>query len=122
MISTPLPADAVASTAPPCAASITTAFPSSQPAKRITAPSHQAGRCEPSSTSFLLVVHVEVIERLRRTLDARQVVVMRHGDAGHKHRDSTCFGPVKLRVFEVDVMHDLGDGSQRPIVEPQTID
>src|SRR5258707_7207669 len=87
-----------------------------------TAPSRRAAGYEPSSASFLLVVHVEVVEHLRRTLDACHVVVMRHGYTGHEHRDSSRFGPVKLRVFEVDVVHDFGDGPQRPVVEPQTID
>src|SRR5436190_52160 len=47
---------------------------------------------------------------------------MRHGDAGHQPLDSLNLGSSELRVLEIDVVNDLGDGTQGSIFGLELLD
>src|SRR5689334_7332007 len=65
----------------------------------------------------LTEIGIEGIERLRAACDALVVVGGCHGDAGDQARDAGGLLAAVLGVLEIDVVDDLGDGSERCVFQ-----
>jgi hypothetical protein len=70
--------------------------------------------------SFFKVL-VQVSEKGRGTLEARGIVFVRHGYPSNQMVNTDGFLSAKFRIFEVDVVNDLGDRVQRSICNPETM-
>src|SRR5438552_14568734 len=72
--------------------------------------------------ALLLVVNINVLQNCCGAREAIAVVVMRHGDAGDHHGHPRHFRAIEFRLFQIDVVNDLGDGAHGRIVDAQALD
>src|SRR5262245_57322953 len=69
------------------------------------------------SAVHLAEIGVEIIEESRSPLDPCEVILVGNADPRDQLSDACGLFPAELGVFEIDVMHDLGDGLERRVLK-----
>src|SRR4030095_2248054 len=75
-----------------------------------------------SAGTFSSEILIEVVENCACPLKPQVVVFVGHGDPGDQPLYSDSFRPLKLRVFEIDVIPHLRNGNERRIAESTSPD
>src|SRR5262245_9878708 len=65
---------------------------------------------------------MQVFEESGAALQSLRVLAVLQGNAGQQALDPRDLRSTEFRVFEVDVVHDLADGTKAGVVEPKLLD
>src|SRR5262245_4388840 len=74
------------------------------------------------SCSLATEVVVQAVEHGGPTLEAGFVIPLAHGDARDQPVDAGRLGTIELRVLQIDVVHDLRNWHECPVVETEARD